>query len=154
MNLALFRAQFVRNRIYYILSSAHGNSVNFAPTFGSENINMFKIRPSDLSWGDWYAFVYHNYTPDLIFYIMWSSINMWLTNPITFYLTSIMIFLSTASAHTFTNGRTSYGHQTDYHQERTEERGDVCRWSQTLYLILFIYLFFKMYLYIICIYVI
>uniref|UniRef100_A0A3Q1FSD6 DnaJ homolog subfamily B member 14 n=1 Tax=Acanthochromis polyacanthus TaxID=80966 RepID=A0A3Q1FSD6_9TELE len=29
-----------------------------------------------------------------------------------------------SSAHTFTNGRTSYSHQTDYRQERTEERGD------------------------------
>nr|XP_020447535.1 dnaJ homolog subfamily B member 14 [Monopterus albus] len=30
----------------------------------------------------------------------------------------------TSSAHTFTNGRTSYSHQADYRQERTEERGD------------------------------
>ncbi|XP_013863218.1 dnaJ homolog subfamily B member 14 [Austrofundulus limnaeus] len=29
-----------------------------------------------------------------------------------------------SNAHTFTNGRTSYSHQTDYRQERTEERGD------------------------------
>lgn len=29
-----------------------------------------------------------------------------------------------SSAHTFTNGRTSYSHQTDHRQERTEERGD------------------------------
>lgn len=29
-----------------------------------------------------------------------------------------------SSAHTFTNGRTSYSHQTDSRQERTEERGD------------------------------
>uniref|UniRef100_A0A1A7XZ13 DnaJ homolog subfamily B member 14 n=1 Tax=Iconisemion striatum TaxID=60296 RepID=A0A1A7XZ13_9TELE len=29
-----------------------------------------------------------------------------------------------SSSHTFTNGRTSYSHQTDYRQERTEERGD------------------------------
>ncbi|KAF3687761.1 DnaJ -like protein subfamily B member 14 [Channa argus] len=29
-----------------------------------------------------------------------------------------------SSAHTFTNGRTSYSRQTDYRQERTEERGD------------------------------
>ncbi|XP_029014254.1 dnaJ homolog subfamily B member 14 [Betta splendens] len=29
-----------------------------------------------------------------------------------------------SSAHTFTNGRTSYSRQTDYQQERTEERGD------------------------------
>uniref|UniRef100_A0A1A8PPH9 DnaJ homolog subfamily B member 14 n=2 Tax=Nothobranchius TaxID=28779 RepID=A0A1A8PPH9_9TELE len=29
-----------------------------------------------------------------------------------------------SSAHSFTNGRTSYSHQTDYRQERTEERGD------------------------------
>ncbi|CAN9510309.1 unnamed protein product [Ophioblennius macclurei] len=29
-----------------------------------------------------------------------------------------------SSAHTFTNGRTSYSHQTDYRQERTEERGE------------------------------
>nr|XP_019956729.1 PREDICTED: dnaJ homolog subfamily B member 14-like [Paralichthys olivaceus] len=31
---------------------------------------------------------------------------------------------SESSAHTFTNGRTSYSHQTDHRQERTEERGD------------------------------
>ncbi|XP_054634720.1 dnaJ homolog subfamily B member 14 [Dunckerocampus dactyliophorus] len=29
-----------------------------------------------------------------------------------------------SSSHTFTNGRTSYSHHTDYRQERTEERGD------------------------------
>ncbi|XP_017276279.1 dnaJ homolog subfamily B member 14 [Kryptolebias marmoratus] len=29
-----------------------------------------------------------------------------------------------SNTHTFTNGRTSYSHQTDYRQERTEERGD------------------------------
>ncbi|XP_012724326.1 dnaJ homolog subfamily B member 14 [Fundulus heteroclitus] len=29
-----------------------------------------------------------------------------------------------SSAHTFTNGRTSYSHHTDHRQERTEERGD------------------------------
>ncbi|XP_029950938.1 dnaJ homolog subfamily B member 14 [Salarias fasciatus] len=29
-----------------------------------------------------------------------------------------------SSAHTYTNGRTSYSHQTDYRQERTEERGE------------------------------
>uniref|UniRef100_A0A1A8EPH1 DnaJ homolog subfamily B member 14 n=1 Tax=Nothobranchius korthausae TaxID=1143690 RepID=A0A1A8EPH1_9TELE len=29
-----------------------------------------------------------------------------------------------SSTHSFTNGRTSYSHQTDYRQERTEERGD------------------------------
>ncbi|XP_047222606.1 dnaJ homolog subfamily B member 14 [Girardinichthys multiradiatus] len=29
-----------------------------------------------------------------------------------------------SSTHTFTNGRTSYSHHTDYRQERTEERGD------------------------------
>ncbi|XP_074550732.1 dnaJ homolog subfamily B member 14 [Halichoeres trimaculatus] len=29
-----------------------------------------------------------------------------------------------SSTHTFTNGRTSYSHQADYRQERTEERGD------------------------------
>ncbi|XP_037545965.1 dnaJ homolog subfamily B member 14 [Nematolebias whitei] len=29
-----------------------------------------------------------------------------------------------STAHTFTNGRTSYSHQTDSRQERTEERGD------------------------------
>ncbi|KAF7660426.1 hypothetical protein LDENG_00281970 [Lucifuga dentata] len=29
-----------------------------------------------------------------------------------------------SSAHTFSNGRTSYSHQTDYRHERTEERGD------------------------------
>ncbi|XP_059197603.1 dnaJ homolog subfamily B member 14 [Centropristis striata] len=29
-----------------------------------------------------------------------------------------------SSPHTFTNSRTSYSHQTDYRQERTEERGD------------------------------
>ncbi|XP_060914075.1 dnaJ homolog subfamily B member 14 [Labrus mixtus] len=29
-----------------------------------------------------------------------------------------------STAHTFTNGRTSFSHQADYRQERTEERGD------------------------------
>lgn len=42
--------------------------------------------------------------------------------------------LSTASPHTFTNSRTSYSHQTDYRQERTEERGDVCSCVRILYL--------------------
>lgn len=35
------------------------------------------------------------------------------------------LFLSTASPHTFNNGRTSYSHETDYRQERTDDRGDV-----------------------------
>lgn len=36
---------------------------------------------------------------------------------------------STASPQTFTNGRTSYSQQTDYRQERTEERGDVSKYT-------------------------
>lgn len=34
--------------------------------------------------------------------------------------------LSTAAAHTFTNGRTRYSQQTDQRRERAEERGEVC----------------------------
>lgn len=49
-----------------------------------------------------------------------------------FYLTSVILFLSTASAHTFNNSRTSYSHQTDFRQERTEERGDVRKWAQIM----------------------
>lgn len=38
----------------------------------------------------------------------------------------VFVLLSTASPHTFNNGRTSYSHDTDYRQERTDDRGDVC----------------------------
>lgn len=48
--------------------------------------------------------------------------------------TSTVAFLSAASPHTFNNGRTSYSQDTDYRQERTDDRGDVrtltrhCSW--------------------------
>lgn len=64
-------------------------------------------------------------------YTLWhffkNSWKFWKWNTLKYFgivMTSPVMF-STASPHTFTNGRTSYSQQTDYRQERTEERGDV-----------------------------
>lgn len=113
--------------LYHVLCYEKIHSVK-APECGSVNGAQFFCSLSlklytRFNFSTWHRTLWaHNFVVVIVY-----SPSLYMTS-LCFVFFVCVLFLSTASPHTFNNSRTSYSHQTDYRQERTEERGDVSTW--------------------------